>query len=63
MDLDKLKLELVKSIENIQKKNNEDTSLISEVVNEGIQVSFNLLNKRFFLRCEIDKRFEKDEIN
>ena len=63
MELDKLKSELVNLIENIQVKTKNNINLSSEIIDEGINISFHLSEKRFFLRCELDRRFEKDVIN
>ena len=63
MELDNLKTELVNLIESMQLKTEDSINLSSEIINEGINISFNLSNKRFFLRCELDRRFEKDVIN
>ena len=47
----------------MQLKKEDNINLSSEIINEGINISFHLSNKRFFLRCELDRRFEKDVIN
>tara|TARA_B100000287_G_scaffold226652_1_gene213811 strand:- start:643 stop:834 length:192 start_codon:yes stop_codon:yes gene_type:complete len=63
MELDNLKTELVNLIETIQLKAENNVNLSSEIIDQGINISFHLSNKRFFLRCELDRRFEKDVIN
>ena len=63
MELDNLKTELVNLIESMQLKTKDNINLSSEIINEGINISFHLSNKRFFLRCELYRRFEKDVIN
>ena len=63
MELDNLKTELVNLIESMQLKTEDNINISSEIINEGINISFHLSNKRFFLRCELDRRFEQDVID
>ena len=63
MELNNLKTELVNLIETIQVKTENNINLSSEIIDKGINISFHLSNKRYFLRCELDRRFEKDVIN
>jgi len=48
MELDNLKTELVNLIETIQLKAENNVNLSSEIIDQGINISFHLSNKRFF---------------